>query len=163
MATVSIPEHHHHHRNHHQPPQQLGHHQFTLQRYLLLHSQHQALRQSIDHIRSTGASTTMSQQQAVPGMLPGNIAYSVFAPEYTYRPGSSISGSATAGSLGYGVANEEQRLADINESIKRALTELLNCEAVRNDSKFRMWVQHRLMETEKELRSRRRRRSAACP
>ncbi|KAF7560631.1 hypothetical protein G7046_g3491 [Stylonectria norvegica] len=57
------------------------------------------------------------------------------------------------------ISAEEQRLFDVNESIKRALTELLNCNSVRGDRTFRMWVQTRLMETEKELRSGRRRRS----
>ncbi|KAH6951157.1 hypothetical protein BKA56DRAFT_711815 [Ilyonectria sp. MPI-CAGE-AT-0026] len=55
----------------------------------------------------------------------------------------------------------EQRLFDINLNIKRELTELLNCENVRSDTAFRMWVQTRLMETEKELRSGRRRQSSA--
>jgi hypothetical protein len=59
------------------------------------------------------------------------------------------------------VEAEEQRLSSVNEGIKRALTELLNCEAVRSDRSLRMWVQCRLMETEKELRSGRRKRSAA--
>ena len=50
---------------------------------------------------------------------------------------------------------------DVNEGIKRALTELLNCDAGRSDPSFRMWVSCRLMEVEKELRVRRRRRSSA--
>ncbi len=58
------------------------------------------------------------------------------------------------------VAVEEAKLCNINEGIKRALTELLNCEAVRNDQSFRTWVQCRLMDTEKELRVSRRRRGA---
>lgn len=60
----------------------------------------------------------------------------------------------------YEISAEEQRLCDVNESIKRALTELLNCDAVRSDQQMRMWVQGRLMETEKELRSGRRRKSS---
>lgn len=58
------------------------------------------------------------------------------------------------------ILTEEQRLVAVNESIKRALTEMLNCDAVRRDMTMRMWVQTRLMETEKELRSERRRRSS---
>ncbi len=54
---------------------------------------------------------------------------------------------------------EEAKLFDVNEGIKRALTELLNCDAVRADHTFRTWVQCRLMDTERELRSGRRRRS----
>lgn len=59
------------------------------------------------------------------------------------------------------ISAEERRLFDIDESIKRALTELLNCESVRSDRSMRLWIQSRLMETEKELRSGRRRRSSA--
>jgi hypothetical protein len=55
---------------------------------------------------------------------------------------------------------KEQRLSGVNEDIKRALTELLNCRVVWDDCQLRMWVQRRLMETEKELRSGRRKRSA---
>ena len=58
------------------------------------------------------------------------------------------------------ISAEERRLYHVDESIKRALTELLNCESVRGDRSMRLWVQSRLMETEKELRSGRRRRSS---
>ncbi|RDA92111.1 hypothetical protein CP533_6065 [Ophiocordyceps camponoti-saundersi (nom. inval.)] len=57
------------------------------------------------------------------------------------------------------ISAEERRLSDVNEGIKRALTELLNTDTVRGDSSMRMWAQARLMETEKELRSGRRRRT----
>lgn len=58
------------------------------------------------------------------------------------------------------IAVEERRLFDVDESIKRTLTELLNCDSVRSDRSMRLWVQSRLMETEKELRSCRRRRNS---
>ncbi|KAJ4302473.1 hypothetical protein N0V88_002618 [Collariella sp. IMI 366227] len=61
------------------------------------------------------------------------------------------------------VAVEEAKLCDVNEGMKRALTELLNCDTVRGDREFRTWVQCRLMDTERELRSGRRRRSAPGP
>lgn len=57
------------------------------------------------------------------------------------------------------MAAGEQRLSDVNEGLKRALTELLNCDTVRKDQAMRTWVQTRLMDTERELRSGRRRRS----
>lgn len=59
------------------------------------------------------------------------------------------------------LALEEAKLCDVNEGIKRALTELLNCDLVREDRALRNWVQCRLMDTERELRYGRRRRS--CP
>jgi len=58
------------------------------------------------------------------------------------------------------ISVEERRLFDVDEGIKRALTELLNCESVRSNQSMRLWVQSRLMETEKELRSGRRRRTS---
>ncbi|KAH8911649.1 hypothetical protein BR93DRAFT_962886 [Coniochaeta sp. PMI_546] len=61
------------------------------------------------------------------------------------------------------LATEEVRLCHVNECIKRVLTELLNCDSVRDDRAMRTWVQCRLMDTEKELRTGRRRRSAPEP
>lgn len=57
------------------------------------------------------------------------------------------------------LAEEEAKLFDVNEGIKRTLTELLNCSGVKSDRAMRTWVQSRLMEAEKELRVGRRRRS----
>jgi len=51
---------------------------------------------------------------------------------------------------------EELKLVHINQQIKTTLTELLNCESVRNDRQYRMWVQTRLMDAEKELKHTRR-------
>ncbi|KAF1820479.1 uncharacterized protein K489DRAFT_411738 [Dissoconium aciculare CBS 342.82] len=42
--------------------------------------------------------------------------------------------------------------------LKMTLTDLLNCETVRQDSKMRLWVQARLIEAEFELKRQRRRR-----
>lgn len=57
--------------------------------------------------------------------------------------------------------DDERKLFGVNEAIKRSLTELLNCEQARADAGFRMQVQSRLMEAERELRTGRRRRSCA--
>lgn len=59
------------------------------------------------------------------------------------------------------IMEEEQKLFNVNECMKRTLTEMLNCEDARSDPSFRMWVQCRLMETEKELRLERKRRSSS--
>lgn len=53
------------------------------------------------------------------------------------------------------IEQEEGKLKDVNEQIKCTLTELLNCESVRNDKSYRMWVQTRLMNTEMELKGER--------
>jgi len=54
------------------------------------------------------------------------------------------------------LAEEELKLLHINQQIKTTLTELLNCESVRNDRQYRMWIQTRLMDAEKELKHTRR-------
>lgn len=50
------------------------------------------------------------------------------------------------------IEEDEHKLKDVNEQIKCTLTDLLNCESVKNDRQYRMWVQTRLMNTEKELK-----------
>lgn len=60
----------------------------------------------------------------------------------------------------------EIQLADVNHEIKTTLTEMLNCESVRNDGKMRLWIQTKLMDAEMELRRQRRsstRRRSSAP
>jgi hypothetical protein len=47
---------------------------------------------------------------------------------------------------------EEGKLKNVNEQIKCTLTDLLNCEGVRSNVSYRMWVQDRLMKCEQELK-----------
>jgi hypothetical protein len=54
----------------------------------------------------------------------------------------------------------EESLYEINRQIKSTLTELLNCEGIKEDKAARTWVQERLMGAELELRRQRRRRSS---
>ncbi|KAH9845819.1 hypothetical protein Tdes44962_MAKER00029 [Teratosphaeria destructans] len=64
-------------------------------------------------------------------------------------------------SLSQPLSQDEVQLFDINYDIKSTLTDLLNCEAVKNDSKMRIWVQSRLMDAELELKRQRKRRVSA--
>ncbi|KAK1777065.1 hypothetical protein QBC45DRAFT_417702 [Copromyces sp. CBS 386.78] len=163
----------------------------ALQTYLALHSQHESLVQHLDELRpsshrgSPSTSPTRShhgrssplprQRQRSSGFGPGMGSSS----SLTSSLAGSLAGSSLslAGSAMLGVddqttlaevALEEAKLCDVNEGIKRTLTELLNCEATRGEGnrQFRSWVQGRLMEAERELRQGRgrRRRSAgsAC-
>jgi len=57
-------------------------------------------------------------------------------------------------------SDEGRTLYEINQQMKATLTELLNTDAVKNDDKFRFWIQGRLMDTEAEMRRQRRRRSS---
>ena len=53
------------------------------------------------------------------------------------------------------VEEDESKLKMVNQQIKSTLTELLNCESVRGDRRYRMWVQTRLMDAERELKKER--------
>ncbi|KAK0387479.1 hypothetical protein NLU13_5791 [Sarocladium strictum] len=163
-------------------------HALALQKYMLLQEQHEVLCTHLDQIRPT-CTGTFSSPFSSPSTSPtrfshGQPSTSPLAPRHHSRSSDRASGKqprARARCSGwdeahrglqntldtipdeetlYEISAEEQRLFDVNEGIKRTLMELLNCDAVRGDASFRMWVQTRLMETEKELRSGRRRRSS---
>jgi len=53
------------------------------------------------------------------------------------------------------IEQDEMKLKDVNQQIKSTLTDLLNCESVRGDRRYRMWIQTRLMDAEKELKTNR--------
>ncbi|KAK3950714.1 hypothetical protein QBC32DRAFT_8395 [Pseudoneurospora amorphoporcata] len=165
----------------------------ALQTYLALHSQHESLVQHLDELRPSTCSHRGSPSTSPTRSMSSHHGRSSPLPRQRQRssgfgPGSGSSSSLTsslAGSAMLGVddtdhdhdhdqttlaevALEEAKLCDVNEGIKRTLTELLNCEATRGEGnrQFRSWVQGRLMEAERELRQGRgrRRRSAgsAC-
>jgi LmbE family N-acetylglucosaminyl deacetylase len=152
---------------------------FALQKYLLLHSQHDALQKHLDHITtsfSTTSTTSLSQspdrhRHASLSSSPGSDDSFLTSPPRVARNhhrGGSIPQSRlrpvmrTRGSSLPPVVNErilgeieqdEVKLKDVNQQIKSTLTELLNCESVRGDRRYRMWIQTRLMDAEKELKN----------
>lgn len=135
----------------------LDHQTMAYEEYLRLQSQHDTIRESLDTIRS---STSSDSNTTSPSLSPtrGTIRNAYPNPR---RAASPPVGGGSSGRDDHALceaAAREQNLLDVNEAIKRALTELLNCDSIRGDKPSRMWVQSRLMETEKELRSRRRRR-----
>lgn len=162
----------------------------ALQEYYLLQEQHETLRQHLEELRPLRASmpaisnTTPSSPAASPPLAPFKPFTNGQTSPYHHTRRSSLSveprrrfslggqqqaecGLVALGleadfdmSMATGLAAEEAKLFDVNEGIKRTLTELLNCEAVRSDRSFRTWVQRRLLDAEKELRSGRRRRGA---
>jgi hypothetical protein len=50
----------------------------------------------------------------------------------------------------------ENKLNALNREIKCILMNLLNCNGVKTDERYRTWVQTRLMDTERKLSSHRR-------
>lgn len=157
-------------------------HDLALQKYLLLHEQHESLRQHLDELRPTRQNSLCTPVTPSPPSSPTRRSHSPDEPR-RHHSHHAFSLPARKGSLGglsaphehahahahyetgalAEVAVEEAKLCDVNEGMKRALTELLNCDTVRGDREFRTWVQCRLMDTERELRSGRRRRSAPGP
>jgi hypothetical protein len=163
---------------------------YALQKYFLLHSQHDALQQHITQIfasMSSSNTVTTSPSQSPIRSRPNSI-YStesddsssvLFLPPAIHVRHHQRSGSMTQQQSRYPrsiartsslptvvdetiigeIRVEEMKMRDVNLQIKSTLTELLNCESVRNDEGYRMWVQSRLMDAERELRGARRRRS----
>ncbi|EAA28167.1 hypothetical protein GE21DRAFT_8505 [Neurospora crassa] len=178
-----------------EPPSSITYHNhvnnnrdLALQTYLALHSQHESLIQHLDELRPSSPSTSPTRSGPHHSHDGGRSSP---LPRQRQRSGfGCMSATATATASTFGgsssslvgssalddqttllhhaaeVALEEAKLCDVNEGIKRTLTELLNCEATRGEGnrQFRSWVQGRLMEAERELRRGRRRRSAgsAC-
>jgi hypothetical protein len=165
-------------------PKSLNGGDFALQKYLLLQSQHEELRQhmhglcpSYTYSSSTAVTSPSSSPTRSFSMSPLSHKHMSPSPSRSrnhrrssipaapaVHPGMSqcLPGSLTPvldEELIEEMAADEQKLCDVNEGIKRALTELLNSETVRKDRAMRTWVQTRLMDTERELRTGRRRRS----
>ncbi|KAI0017422.1 hypothetical protein F4780DRAFT_782282 [Xylariomycetidae sp. FL0641] len=149
---------------------------FAMQKYLLLHNQHEELQQHLYEL--CPSYTTSSTRRTSPSVSPTRSFGSSPSPRMSparsrnhRRPSNSPTMGSRYGSsptqlapvLDESLVDEvsagRQKLSDLNEGIKRALTEMLNCDSVRRDGAMRIWVQSRLMDTERELRSGRRRRS----
>ncbi|KAI1183697.1 hypothetical protein F5B17DRAFT_434336 [Nemania serpens] len=160
---------------------------FAMQEYLLLHDQYEELCQRLHELSPTSSlspatsSMSLAPSPSTRGFMGRDDPSSPPLPlrdhqqrttSYTWmssspahhharvsqrsplsRDGLLVPGDAAAG---------DRKLFDVNEGMKRALTELLNCDVVRHDRAKRTWVQTRLMETERELRRERRRRSSAA-
>ncbi|KAI0543472.1 hypothetical protein F4679DRAFT_568649 [Xylaria curta] len=138
---------------------------FAMQEYLSLHDQREELCQRLHELcpssSSSSTTTTLSSLASTTATSPSvSPTRSLLTPSSS-RPDFHVHHASQNESLIGEVAAGKQKLYDVNEGMKRALTELLNCEAVRQDRVMRMWVQTRLLETEKELRRGRRRRSSA--
>lgn len=155
---------------------------FTLQKYLILHSQHDALQKHLNSIASSSASSASSSTSPSPDYAPHqhpprhhqhpssilstNDASSTHLSSIPERPKlakrrSSLPSTLTVPQVSAPptepnlIREEKQKLLNVNQQIKTTLTELLNCESVRTDRKYRMWIQSRLMDAEHEIKSER--------
>jgi len=161
------------------PTQKSPERAFALQKYLLLHSQHDALQKHLDHITTSVPNTAVTSPSQSPdrhryaslSSSPGsndNMDHASHPPRaaHHHRGGSipqsrsrpmmrtrrsSLPTMIDERILGE-IEEDEMKLKDVNQQIKSTLTELLNCESVRGDRRYRMWIQTRLMDAEKELK-----------
>lgn len=161
------------------PTQKSPERAFALQKYLLLHSQHDALQKHLTHITTSLPTESPSPSPSPDRFRQGSMSSSAGSEEnylsasppqhirHHHRSGSiqvppsqrpalrtrrsSLPAVVTENAL-IEIEEEETKLKDVNQQIKSTLTTLLNCESVRSDRKYRNWVQTRLMDTEKELK-----------
>ncbi|TVY22914.1 hypothetical protein LHYA1_G008120 [Lachnellula hyalina] len=162
------------------PTQKSPERAFALQKYLLLHSQHDALQKHLSQISTSLPEAPSSSPEPSPDRYrQGSISSSAGSdssylssspPEcarHHHRSGSiqfpqpqrpvlktrrsSLPTVVTESLLGE-IEEDEIKLKDVNQQIKSTLTALLNCESVRGDRRYRNWIQTRLMDTEQELK-----------
>ncbi|RDL40334.1 Uncharacterized protein BP5553_00313 [Venustampulla echinocandica] len=154
---------------------------FALQEYLLLHSQHDALQKHLSQISASvpntavtsasnsptrhGSTSTIGSDQSTSeeGLLlspPSRIPYHQRCHRmHSARPQpyqrserrSSLPAIIDENTLGE-IAEDQSKIQNVNQLIKTTLTELLNCDGVKNNDRYRMWVQTKLMDAEKEMR-----------
>jgi len=160
------------------PTQKSPERAFALQKYLLLHSQHDALQKHLSQI-CTGIPTASSKSpdryrysslSSSPGSSSEDSGLSASSPPRVVRnhhrsgsiPSRQVRPPMTKRrsslptvideSLIDEIEEDEMKLKDVNLQIKGTLTDLLNCESVRSDNRYRAWVQTRLMDAERELK-----------
>ena len=141
----------------------------ALQKYLLLHSQHDALQKHLSKI-TPAVQIPQSSEKARHASLsssPGSDeGYLSSSPTFRHhqragsvprhRPMLKQRRSSLPATIDESIIGEmeedELKIQSVNQQIKSTLTELLNCQSVRADDRYRKWVQTRLMDTEIELK-----------
>ncbi|KAH8687434.1 hypothetical protein BGZ60DRAFT_363240 [Tricladium varicosporioides] len=146
----------------------------ALQKYLLLHSQHDALQKHLNHISiSNTTSPSESPERAhrtssFSSVSSDELSFPPRGARHHYRSNSTSNRrpqrpqmvkrrsslpAVINETILEEIEEEESKLKDVNQQIKSTLTDLLNCKGVRSDQRYRTWVQTRLMDTEKELKN----------
>ncbi|KAF8856519.1 hypothetical protein BDZ45DRAFT_594249 [Acephala macrosclerotiorum] len=161
------------------PTQKSPERAFALQKYLLLHSQHDALQKHLNQVSAKipttkfpSTSSTRIHHSSLSSSPESDNGFPVSSAPHVIR-NHYHSGSIPAGlrpqrpamatrrsslptvideSIIGEIEEDEMKLKDVNLQIKSTLTELLNCESVRGSRQWRTWVQTRLMDAERELK-----------
>jgi len=162
---------------HHNPLHKSPERAFNLQKYLLLHSQHDALHTHITALAASSPTSPTSQSTflttsitSIPPSPPPELRErrSSLLPSFPdplidmhQRHIQSPNTEALCCGLG-DLLEEERKLINVNQQIKTTLTELLNCESVKQDRLYCVWVQSRLIDAEMELKEGRRHSVCCC-
>lgn len=140
----------------------------ALQKYLLLHSQHAALQthlskitpsvqipNSLERIHRDSLSSSGSDEgylSSTPSFGHHQRTSSLPRQRPMIKKRRSSLPTAIDETILGEMEEDELKIKGINQQIKSTLTELLNCQSVRVDDRYRNWVQTRLMDTEMELK-----------
>jgi len=142
----------------------------ALQKYLLLHSQHDALQRHLSQITPSPVASTYHRQPSLSSSLSSSPSdddnyLSSSSPGFRHhqrsgsvpRPRRPVLNTRRSSlpTVIDEMAEDESKLKAVNLQIKSTLTDLLNCSSVRGDPRYRMWVQTRLMDAERELKGNR--------
>ncbi|KAG9249057.1 hypothetical protein BJ878DRAFT_485880, partial [Calycina marina] len=145
----------------------------ALQKYLLLHSQHDALQKHLskispavqilgpypDSVRHASLSSSPESDGGYLSSSPPEVVRhhccagnNLPCQRPVIKKRRSSLPATIDDSLICEMQEDEQKLKNVNQQIKTTLTELLNCQSVRTDDQYRKWVQTKLMDTELELK-----------
>lgn len=149
----------------------------SLQKYLLLHSQHNVLHTHLAAFAASPSNSPASQSSSLntsitslPSSSPvdlrerrSSLLPNSPSPPIDWHKRHTQSPNTTGLSCGLqSLLEEEKKLITVNQQIKATLTELLNCEGVKQDRQYCLWVQRRLMDAERELKEGRRHSVYCC-
>jgi hypothetical protein len=161
----------------------------ALQKYLLLHSQHDRLQKRLNHITTSLPTTSYSlpspdrpQHEDLLKLSESDDRYlhpvqGLALQRQLYRSGSIanaqyiqptaiIRRSSQPDVIDEDILGEigdcERELDNVNRQIKCTLMDLLNCKGVKENRRYRMWVQDRLMVAERELSVSRSQKRSTC-
>ncbi|KAF2687895.1 hypothetical protein K458DRAFT_171793 [Lentithecium fluviatile CBS 122367] len=137
----------------------------TMQKYMLLSSQKEAVRRRLSlQLPTAPPMTASSPEFRSLSSSPTDFRPPAWTPNYgpTYPSPTEPIAAQPSTAHRHSIADTEDahKLCELNQEIKATLTELLNTESVRSDEKYRAWIQGRLMAAEHQIRDQRRRRSS---
>lgn len=145
------------------------------QRYLLLSTQQSQLQESLAASpvsptfpsplsRKGSNASTSASYPIVPTFTPSSSQDSATTAVSYFETRSPVADAASPRRRPSDTPSERSttsdKLYECTREIRCTLTELLNCDSVKHDERFRTWVQEKLMDAEHDIKGQRRRRSS---